>query len=238
MNRLLTLHPSCATAILAALLSAPASAAPLAIVNGGFEADADNTAPPTGWTDLTPTSFWVGLPDETGNLSTADAATAGLNGNFLTAARQSAGAGSQPVDGVLVQTIDLTPHAAAIDGGAQSLFVDFDWASGDNRDTGVFSLSFYASSDGTGSAIGGGFTEPLDDADGFNIVSFHESVGGAVPAGARSVTLQLSTTRSGGSETNLWFDNFTGSIGTIPEPTSLALMLAGGLSLASTRRRS
>lgn len=221
--------------LIAMLLASPALATSIGIVNGDFDSDPDNTTPPTGWTDATPTSFWVGVADEPGNLSSADAAAAGFSGNFLSTARLSAGAGSQPNDGTLLQTVDLSAFASDVDSGDRQLFVEFDWASGDDRDTGIFSLSFFASSDGSGAALGAGFSQSLDEEDGFNIVSFHESVGGAVPIGTRSVTLQIDTTRSGGSETNLWFDNFAGQI-VVPEPASLMLMGIAGL-FAKYRRK-
>jgi len=227
------------SALLAALLTAPAFGASIGIVNGDFETDGvDNAAPPSGWTDnSSSTSFWTGVPDEGGNLSSGDATAAGFSGFFLTTARTSAGAGSQPSTGQLVQTVDLSPFGTDIDNGDQQLFVDFDWASGDFNDTGVFSLSFFGTTDGSGAELGAGFSEQLDDADNFNVVSFHESVGGLVPVGTRSVTLQIDTSRASGSETNLWFDNFTGDIATIPEPASLVLMGLGGLAMIAYRKR-
>lgn len=225
-------------ALAAALLATSAFAAPIAIVNGDFELDAaDNAAPPSGWTDNTPTSFWTGVVDETGNPTSAEAATApgGLGDYFLTTARQSAGVDTQPTDGQLVQTVDLSAFGSLIDAGSEILNVSFIWASDDDRDTGSFSLHFFGSTDGTGSELGSGYSVALDDASGFDFVGwFEETVGGPVPMTARSVALQIDTTRSGGSETNLWFDNISGEI--VPEPASLALLALGSLVFGCTRR--
>lgn len=213
--------------------NASATVDPVAIVNGDFDSDPDDTAPPTGWTDLSSaTSFWVGVADEPGNLAGEFAAEAGFINNFLSTARLSAGVGSQPVDGTLVQTIDLSSFGAEIDSGARQLFVDFDWASGDERDSANFSLAFFSSTDGSGAELGAGFSEALDEADGFGIVSFHESFGGPVPVGARSVTLQIETTRTGGSETNVWLDNIAGVIGDGVN-TSADLQVSGDLTLVA-----
>lgn len=202
--------------------AATTSAVDIGIVNGNFELDgADNVAPPTGWIDnSSATSFWTGIAGEGGNPSVAQGDLApppGLGSYFLTTARTSAGIGSQPTDGQLVQTVDLSTFGTQIDTGNQFLFVDFIWASNDSRDTGVFSMSFFDTPDGTGTELGAGYSIPLDANDGFNFVGwFEESVGGGVPASTRSVTLSIDTTRTGGSETNLWFDNFVGDITDTP----------------------
>lgn len=191
-----------------------ATSTPVAIVNGDFEADADDTSPPTGWTDLSATpSFWVSEMGDNNSPGPADLMAAGFENNFLNTARLSAGAGSQPVDGTLVQTVDLSAFAADIDNGDRQFFVEFDWGSGDSNDTANFSLAFFGSTDGSGAALGPVFTEALDDANGFNFVSAHEAVGGAIPVGARSVTLQIDSTRASGSQTDMVFDNFLGSLG-------------------------
>ncbi len=208
-------HVALAT-LLALPLAGTASAVDIGIVNGDFELDAaDDVAPPTGWTDLTPTSFWTGLLDDPGNPTAAEGALApapGLGSYFLTTARTSAGAGSQPTDGTLLQTVDLTSFGTDIDTGGQFLYVDFIWASDDDRDTGTFTLDFFGSTDGTGTSLAS-YNLDLNNGDGFTFVGwFEETVGGAVPVSTRSVTLQIDTTRTGGSETNLWFDNFVGDI--------------------------
>ena len=71
--------------------------------------------------------------------------------------------------------------------------------------------------------MGTGFSVDLDDDNGFSFTGWiEESVNGLIPTGARSVTLQIDTTRSGGSETNLWLDNFVGDIDTfVPPPPEL-----------------
>ena len=199
------------------LLVSNAFGATLPIVNGDFEADAtDNTAPPSGWIDLTPTSFWTGVPDETGNPSSGEAASApgGLGSYFLTTARQSAGAGSQPTNGQLIQVVDLSAFGSAIDSGNQIVSINFIYASNDYRDTGTFSLHFFESSDGSGAELGSGYSVNLDAGTNFDFSGWQQpSVGGPVPPGARSVTLQIDTTRTGGSETNIWIDNVSGEIG-------------------------
>ncbi|TWT91726.1 hypothetical protein Pla108_42090 [Botrimarina colliarenosi] len=217
----------------ALLCTAPAFGAPIAIVNGDFELDAaDNVAPPTGWIDESPDGFWTGVADEVGNPTAAQAAAApgsGLGDYFLTTARQSAGVGSQSENDLLTQTVDLSAFGGLIDAGDQVLEVDFVWSSNDGRDTGAFDLSFYSSTDGTGAPIGAGYSVALDDDNGFAFTGwFEETVGGVVPVSARSVTLSISTARSGGSETNIWIDNISGSIGQpVPEPGSALLLVLG-----------
>jgi len=212
----------CAIALALALSSASASAIDIGIVNGDFELDGvDSAAPPTGWIDnSSSTSFWTGVLGEGGNPSVVEgdlAPAPGLGAFFLTTARTSADVASQPTDGQLVQTVDLSSFASAIDTGNQFLFTDFIWGSNDSRDTGVFSLRFFDAVNGTGAELGSGYSLALDADNGFAFTGwFEESVGGAVPVSARSVTLQLDTTRTGGSETNIWFDNFAGDITDTP----------------------
>jgi len=215
-------------------------ATPIGIINGDFEADGDNATPPTGWTDHTPTSFASGIAGEPGNANTNqyDAVWgAGTWGSyFLTTARQSWGGASQPSDGLLTQTVDLSAFGTDIDNGDQQLLVDFLWASGDFNDTGAFSLDFFASTDGTGSSVQN-YSVALDAADNYNVVGGPESVGGAVPAGVRSVTLSISSHRGAGSETNLWIDNVSGDIAAIPEPATLGLVGIFGAGVLFIRRR-
>ncbi len=196
--------------IIMLMLTGSAFATSIVIVNGDFETGSDNDAPPSGWTDNSSApSFWLGVADETGNPTQSewDSAPSSLGNFILTTARQSAGAGSQPVDGQLIQVVDLSPLATSIDAGAQSLNVDFIWASDDSRDTGAFSLRFFDASD---VELGTGYSVALDDGDGYNFVGwFEETVGGLAPVGARSVMLQIDTTRTGGSETNIWIDNIS-----------------------------
>lgn len=206
-------------------------ATPIAIVNGDFEADAaDNVAPPSGWTDNSSSaSFWTGIADETGNPTQAewDSAPGSLGSYILTTARQSAGVGSQPIDGQLIQVVDLSAFGADIDLGGQTLNVDFIWASDDSRDTGAFSLHFFDSTDGSGTELGS-YSVALDDGDGYSFTGWiEETVGGLVPVSARSVMLQIDTTRTGGSETNIWIDNIAGNM--VPEPATMVLLGLGSL---------
>jgi hypothetical protein len=135
-----------------------------------------------------------------------------------------------------VQTVDLSSFGSLIDLGGQVLNVDFIYASDDNRDTGAFSLHFFGSTDGSGAELGSGFSTALDAGTGFDFSGWQETtVGGEVPLSARSVTLQIDTTRSGGSETNIWIDNISGNL--VPEPTSLALVGLAMIGIAAARRR-
>lgn len=208
-------------------------ATPITIVNGDFENYGDNDAPPTGWTDNSSSaSFWSGMADETGN-PTAEEWIPELGDYILTTARQSVPVDSQPVDGQLVQTVDLSAFGTDIDAGDQTLLVNFIWASDDYRDTGTFGLHFFGSTDGTGAELGSGYEVALDDGDGYSFTGWlEETVGGGVPVSARSVTLQIDTTRTGGSETNIWIDNISGNM--VPEPATLVLLGLGALVL---RRR-
>ncbi len=223
-----------ASGVFSMLLAAPAIAAPINIINGDFELDgADDVAPPSGWTDLSvadagglPPGFYTGIIDESGNPTLDEAATApapGLGDYILTTARTSAGAIDQPTDGILVQTVDISSFAALIDNGDQALDLSFIYASDDQRDTGSFSTHFFASTDGSGAELGTGYSVALDADNGYEFTGWlEESVYGQIPSGARSVTLQIDTTRTGGSETNIWIDNITGDIDTyVPPPPVL-----------------
>ena len=222
--------------MLVSLLSVPALA--ITIVNADFETGSDNDAPPTGWTDNIPTGFWQGLPGEQGNPTQAEWDTApapGLGTMILTTARQSAGVGSQPVNGQLVQSCDFDAgEITDIDAGTAELFIGFLFGSDDYRDTGSFSLHFFDGTGGSGSELGSGYSRALDDARNgqWEFTGWLQMfVGGAVPVGARSVMLQIDTTRSDGSETNIWIDN----IAEVPEPATIALLSLGGLLLRKRR---
>lgn len=225
------------------IVAGSAWAAPIGIVNGDFEADAaDDINAPAGWTDLSTTaSFWTGVIDETGNPEAAEAATApapGLGSYFLTTARQSTDpiTGSQPVDGLLVQTVDLSSFGTDIDVGDQTLNVDFIWASDDSRDTGTFSVDFFSSTDGSGASLGSVYSVAMDAGSAYDFTGWQEElISGLVPVGARSVTLAIATTRTGGSETNIWIDNIEGSV--IPEPATIGLIGVFGAGLLVVRRR-
>lgn len=160
------------------LLACCAPAATLPIVNGDFELDgSDNAAPPGGWSDLSnAASFWTGVPGETGNPSAGEAGNApgGLGSYFLTTARQSAGAGSQPTDGELAQVVDLSAFGTESDAGTAEVTVEFIYASDDDRDAGTFSLHFFSSTDGSGAELGSGFSVDLDAGSGFNFSGWQE----------------------------------------------------------------
>lgn len=215
--------------VMAIVFAGSASAALIGIVNGDFELDGvDDAAPPTGWTDNSSSaSFWTGLPDETGNPMQSEwdiAPAPGLGSYILTTARQSAGVGDQPIDGQLVQTVDLTSFDFS--GGDQILNVDFVYASDDSRDTGTFSLLLLDAS----STELASYSVALDAGSGYDFSGWQEmTVGGLVPVGTSSVVLQIDTTRTGGSETNIWIDNIAGSV--VPEPATLALLGLGALVL-------
>ncbi len=207
------------------------SAMAVVVFTDDFESGTDNDAPPTGWTDNTPTSFWVGIVDETGN-PTAEEWIPELGVNILTTARQSAGAADQPVNGQLIQVVDLSAFAIDIDNGDQTLNVNFLYASDDYRDTGAFSLRFF---DALDAELGSGYSVALDDASNgdWSFTGWLDTtVGGLVPVNTRSVMLQIDTTRTGGSETNIWIDNITGNM--VPEPATMMLLGLGALVL---RRR-
>lgn len=216
-----------------ALFAGSVNAVMIDIVNGDFETGSDNDAPPAGWTDNTPTSFWLGVADETGNPTQSewDSAPSDLGSYVLTTARQSAGADSQPTDGQLVQVVDLSSFAVDIDAGDRWLNVEFFYGSDDYRDTGTFSLIFYDEMDNEL----GSYSVELDAVGESNYAFtgwIETTVGGFVPVSTRSVMLQIDTTRTSGSESNVWVDNITGDL--VPEPATMLLLSLGAVAL---RRR-
>ena len=206
-----------------ALWSASAAADPLAIVNGNFEANAaDDINPPLGWVDSSSApAFWTGDMSEPGGMPASAPPNSGSY--FLTATWNSTSiASSSPATGVLKQAISLSSFATGIDSGNAQLSVNFLWAGGDVADTFTVGLSYYASTNGTGTALGSGHQvaiNPSTSTTGWRT----GNVGGAVPTSARSVTITITTNRASGTATNIQWDDFTGDLTVVtplPPPTN------------------
>ena len=223
--------------VLAGILAAVGTSMATVVYEEDFESYSDNDAAAAfGWTDAGNAGFWIGQVGEQGNPSTEDMTTApeGFDSLFLTTARQSVGVDAQDVTDQLVKTVDLSAYATEIDLGDKTLDFSFDWGSNDSRDTGDFTVELFSSVDGSGDSVSV-FTVALDDGDGYTTVWASEAMGGAVAAGVRSMTMTVDTTRTGGSESNIWIDNISAQV--VPEPATLGLIgLAGALLVAGRRR--
>lgn len=232
-------RPALASISVATLIMAPAHAATVAIVNGGFDTGTDGSATILGWTDSNPGSpgFWLANDNSPGSTPdpTEDQSGTGL---YLSANRLTGGAGSQPSSSTLSQTVALDPtNLALVAGGAASLELDFYYFDTDQNDVGSVTVAFL---DGSLATIGSITTGTLPgiapngtDYDPVNTPWTLVDLDGAVPAATTSLRIDISTgPRASGSATNVHFDSFSAQI--VPEPGAALLGLIG---LAATLRR-
>jgi PEP-CTERM motif len=89
--------------------------------------------------------------------------------------------------------------------------------------------------DATGSLISGlSFT---DRSVQNNVLDWDQiTLSSVLPTATRSIEVFLNTSRTAGNSTDAYFDNASLSISAVPEPDTLALMLLGGLLVASRSR--
>ncbi len=224
------------------LLASSASAATLAIVNGGFETGTDGSATISGWTTTAgATGFW--LQDGTGGGSFPQDPSAPQAGSFyLTANRLAGGAGSQPASSTLSQTVGLDPtNLALAAAGTAQISLNFFYHDTDFNDSGTVTLSFL---DGSSTLISSITTGTLANIAGngtafgalapWTSVTLGGPITGAVPMNTAAVRISITTNRIGGSATNVHFDSFSAQI--IPEPSAAVLGLVGTLGLLRRRR--
>lgn len=138
------------------------------------------------------------------------------------------------------QQVDLQSFASAIAAGG----VRFDlrgWLGGwsDQGDNTQLWVQFL---DGSGRMVGDVSLGPLTPGQRNNVTGlFLQQASGLLPAATRSLDIALTMQRLGGGDNDGYADNLSLTLSPIPEPATLALMLAGVLAVgnlvARTRER-
>jgi MYXO-CTERM domain-containing protein len=221
------------------LLASHASAAALLIVNPGFETGTAPVAGATGWTVTTTGGYGyftttAGAPDSIIDPDSAAEGSNWLTGNRLATGQATSGnAGTQNIN----QVVNISSDAALIDLGTATVNLNWQYADNDPADTGSVTISFFSDVAGTisiGTALTTGSLAATDTTGNTPAPWAAASLSGAVPIGARSLSIRLTTTRTSGSAGNVHFDDFSGSI--IPEPGAALLGSLGMLALLRRRR--
>ncbi|MDQ8199729.1 glycosyl hydrolase 115 family protein [Pelagicoccus enzymogenes] len=189
----------------------------LAIVNGDFETGADGTgskSPIEGWTDDGASSgFW--LQDGTGGGSFPQDPSEPQGGSlYLSANRLAGGAGSQPSSSTLSQTVAVNPAILSlIQADEAAIDLSFYYQDTDNNDASTVSIDFLdASSAVVGSASTGELVNIANNGTAYDPTNAPWTLvelKSLLPASAESIRINISTTRSGGSATNIHFDTFS-----------------------------
>lgn len=227
------------TAAIAVTLSQSAFAGAISIVNPGFETDAAPAVGATGWTTTSGGTDWF-IADGNQADSVNDPSAAAEGVNWLSSNRLVAGAGSSNNPHVLQQLVDISSDASLIDTGFAQLSLTFQFSDSDSNDTGVVNVAFF--SDVAGASLIGGSELTTGNILETAVNGTADApwdlrgLSGAVPVGARSMTIEIVNNRAGGSAGNTHFDDFQGSID-IPEPSSVVLLALGGWALMDGRRR-
>ena len=220
----------------ASIIASAAVAAPLGIVNGSFESGATGSQSIPGWTNSGVTSSTVAGTNYgfflTGGLTGLEPTAASDGAQYATAARpgNSTSPGSSSGTATLTQLVDVSSFAAAIAGGNQVLTLTFDYSAADTAgDNGVVTVAFEAT--GTSASFN---VEP----DSATAGVFRQGlITAAIPVGTTGVRITASASRPINSATNVSYDNFVGNVSTaVPEPTGIALLGLGGLTLLRRRR--
>jgi len=231
-----------AAGVMTFLPNVAVQAAPLAIVNAGFETDAAPVVGASGWTITSGGTDWftttTGAPD-----SAVDPDAASEGNNWLSGNRLAGSAGSSSNPQTIEQLVGISADASLIDSGAAVLSLDFQFADNDQLDDATVNAKFFSDIAGTtpvGTDLTTGIIAETFAPGGTNTAADWElrSLLGAVPAGARSVVIELVNQRSNGSAGNVHFDDFSGSIANVPEPSTCVLLGLGCMAIACVRKRS
>ncbi|GHC40198.1 PEP-CTERM sorting domain-containing protein [Roseibacillus persicicus] len=218
------------------------SAAALVIANPSFEDDTAPAVGATGWTVVTTggNGFFVataGSPDSTVDPDSAAAGSNWLSGNRLVTGTGSSGSGGTQT---MFQVVDISADAALIDSGSSTVGLTWQFADNDPADEGFVTISFFSDVAGTtplGTSLTTGGIAATSTTGNSAAPWVLEDLSGAVPAGARSLSIELEIVRTSGSAGNIHFDDFTGSIDAIPEPSTALLGLCGAGLLFGRRRK-
>lgn len=224
-----------------AVIAAPASAATINLVNGGFDTGTDGSAIISGWTDSSPSTpgFWLANDNSPGSSPDPTEAQGG-SAFYLSTNRLTGGAGSQPSSSTLSQTITLdTVLLDLLAAGSNQFELDFYYFDTDSNDTGSVTVTFLDSSFATISSLTtGGLPNIAANATAYDAVNTPwtlVNLDGAMPVNTASFRIDISTgPRVGGSATNVHFDSFSAQL--VPEPDTALLGLIGLAGLLRRRR--
>lgn len=193
------------------LLFMAAQAGPISITNAGFESGPAPALGAPGWTIISGGTDWftttAGAPDSVIDPPSAAEGTKWLSGNRL-----ATGAASSSNPQLIEQLIDISANATLIDSGSANIRFDWMFSDDDPADSGQVKMSFFSDAGGTlpvGSPAGTGVIAPSAAWDSRFLV-------GSVPAGARSLRIELRIDRSSGTAGNIHFDDFVGEISDQP----------------------
>jgi hypothetical protein len=209
--------------------------------NPGFEDDSDGETGTdiSGWT-VAPNEFFItqGAP---ALYQPYDPDVPAEGDLFLTANRLAGGADSNPASSTATQTVDLSAHAQSIDTGQSGIELGFQYyiSTGENE---AVSLSFL---DGTGGLLEDLVASNTGTPDELLLDTYGPTewksavLDGLIPVGTRSIEIEVTASRPGGSVTNAGFDDFSGTLYLmpIPEPSTLLLAALGLLGLTFWRCR-
>lgn len=202
------------------LCSAALHAAPLPLINPGFESgiDGDSSLTPiAGWTDSgTEPGFW--LQDGSGGGSFPQDPSEPQDGLlYLSGNRLAGGAGAQPANSTLSQVVAIDPaDLPLVQSDTAFIRLDFFYQDVDVNDAGSVSVDYL---DASGEIIATATTGTLPNVaangtayDPVNAPWTPVTLLDPVPFDTESIRINIQTIRSGGSATNLHFDSFTAEI--------------------------
>ncbi len=185
--------------------SYPVPVQALGIVNPGFESGTAPYAGAEGWTIATgigSNEFYT--TDGTG-LSPTDPASAQEGAQFLTASRQALDPDdpSNPATSLATQRIDVSGYRRDIDSAAGVVIdLDFFYSQAETGSGKRVEVAFF---DAGGGSLGSMTSGELP----LSLAWSAGGVYGAIPAGTRSLEIQVRAARPEGTGTNVSYDNFT-----------------------------
>jgi hypothetical protein len=189
-------------------------------VNGDFETGTDGNSsltPIAGWTDSgTSAGFW--LQDGTGGGSFPQDPSEPQSGVlYLSANRFSGGSASQPSSSTLSQVVAIdSGDLALVQAGTAGINLTFYYHDTDDNDTGTVIVEFLdSSSQMIGSGSTGSLVNTASNGTAYDLVNVPwtlVTLTEPLPVGTEYVRIKIETNRTGGSATNVHFDNFAAEI--------------------------